>query len=55
MDQIDSLLEGSVDMHIHSGPGLISRSLDHVEACLLYTSKGVRLADLVTIMDQLFT
>ena len=33
MDKIDQLLQGAIDLHIHSGPGLIDRSLNHVEAC----------------------
>ena len=49
MDQIDSLLEGSVDMHIHSGPGLISRSLDHVEAAQEAMAAGQKA---IVIKDQ---
>jgi hypothetical protein len=32
MDKITKLLKGAVDLHVHSGPGLIPRSLDHAEA-----------------------
>ena len=32
MDKIAKLLRGAVDLHVHSGPGLIPRSLDHAEA-----------------------
>lgn len=32
-DKIESLLQGALDLHIHSGPGLIDRSVTHMEAC----------------------
>lgn len=32
MDKVDKLLQGAVDMHCHSGPGIFDRKLDHVEA-----------------------
>ncbi|HWQ79931.1 MAG TPA: DUF6282 family protein [Anaerovoracaceae bacterium] len=31
-ERIDKLLVGAVDPHIHSGPGIVPRALDHVEA-----------------------
>ena len=32
MDKVDQLLQGAVDMHCHSGPGIFERLLDHAEA-----------------------
>lgn len=49
MNQVDSLLKGSVDMHIHSGPGLINRSLDHVEAAKEAMAAGQKA---IVIKDQ---
>lgn len=31
-DKVSKLITGSIDSHVHSGPGLIPRSLDHVQA-----------------------
>ena len=31
-DKVSKLIAGSIDSHVHSGPGLIPRSLDHVQA-----------------------
>lgn len=49
MNQIDSLLKDSVDMHIHSGPGLVDRSLDHVEAATEAMAAGQKA---IVIKDQ---
>ncbi|MCF3594635.1 DUF6282 family protein [Rhodobacteraceae bacterium LMO-12] len=32
MDRINGLLRGALDLHCHSGPSVMSRKLDHVEA-----------------------
>jgi hypothetical protein len=42
MDRADMLLQGTVDLHIHSGPGLIPRSLDHAEAAKQALAVGMR-------------
>jgi hypothetical protein len=42
MDRIAMLLQGAVDLHIHSGPGLIPRSLDHAEATKQALAAGMR-------------
>lgn len=49
MNQVDSLLKGTVDMHIHSGPGLVNRSLDHVEAAREAMAAGQKA---IVIKDQ---
>jgi hypothetical protein len=41
-NKIDSLLKDALDLHVHSGPGLISRSLDHVEASREAKNAGMR-------------
>jgi hypothetical protein len=41
-DKIDSLLNGAIDLHVHSGPGLIPRSLDHVQAARDAMDAGLR-------------
>lgn len=41
-EKVESLLKGAVDMHVHSGPGLIPRSLDHVEAAKAAMAAGMR-------------
>ncbi|MGE5614645.1 MAG: DUF6282 family protein [Bacillota bacterium] len=33
-ERIDKLLVGAVDTHVHSGPGMVPRALNHVEAAL---------------------
>jgi len=48
MDRVSELLKGAIDVHVHSGPGVIPRSLDHVEAarqCLNAGMKGLILKD----------
>ncbi len=42
MDKITKLLQGAVDLHCHSGPGLIPRSLDHAEAVKQALAVGMR-------------
>ena len=42
MDRVAKLLQGAVDLHVHSGPGLIPRSLDHVEAVKQALAVGMR-------------
>ena len=42
MDKIANLLQGAVDLHVHSGPGLIPRSLDHAEAVKQALAVGMR-------------
>lgn len=39
---IDSLLKGAVDLHVHSGPSVMPRSLDHFEAVRDATAVGMR-------------
>jgi hypothetical protein len=36
------LMQGAVDLHVHSGPGLIPRSLDHCEAVKQALAVGMR-------------
>jgi hypothetical protein len=48
MKKAMELLRGAIDLHVHSGPGLIPRSVDHVEAarqCLESGMKGLILKD----------
>jgi hypothetical protein len=48
MDKASEFLKGAIDLHVHSGPGLIPRSLDHVEAamqCIELGMKGLILKD----------
>lgn len=48
MEKVLQLLKGSIDLHVHSGPGVIHRSLDHVEAardCIQAGLKGLVLKD----------
>lgn len=49
MTNVDALMQGAVDMHIHSGPGLIDRTLDHVEAAREAMEAGLRA---IVIKDQ---
>lgn len=42
MDKVDQLLQGAVDMHCHSGPGIFKRLLDHVEAARQAAAVGMR-------------
>ncbi|KEQ53834.1 DUF6282 family protein [Sphingobium chlorophenolicum] len=41
-DRISSLLVGAVDMHCHSGPSVMPRSLDHIEALQDAADAGFR-------------
>ncbi len=42
MENIDTLLKGVVDLHVHSGPGMIPRKLDHYEATRQALGAGIR-------------
>ncbi len=42
MDIVNEILNGAVDMHIHSGPGLMKRSVSHVEASKQAYDAGLR-------------
>jgi hypothetical protein len=42
MDKVEKLLQGAVDLHVHSGPGLLPRSLDHAEAIKQALAAGMR-------------
>lgn len=42
MRKVDELLKGVVDIHIHSGPSMIPRKVDHYEATRRYLDAGVR-------------
>ena len=42
MEKVAKLLQGAVDLHCHSGPGLIPRSLDHAEAVKQALAVGMR-------------
>ena len=40
--RIDSLMKGAVDLHIHSGPSLHPRKIDHIEALRAADEAGMR-------------
>jgi hypothetical protein len=42
MSKASELLKGGIDLHVHSGPGLIPRSVDHVEAARQCVEAGMR-------------
>jgi len=42
MDALSRLLDGAVDLHVHSGPSLFPRRIDHVEAARLADSFRMR-------------
>ncbi|RJR52375.1 MAG: hypothetical protein C4576_02735, partial [Desulfobacteraceae bacterium] len=42
MDKASKLLVGAIDLHLHSGPGMISRKLDHCEAARQSIEAGVK-------------
>jgi hypothetical protein len=44
--RIDRLLQGAIDPHVHSGPSIAARSLDHVE--LLKQASAAGFAAVVT-------
>ena len=48
-DHVSKLLAGSIDSHVHSGPGLIPRSLDHVQAARDAIAAGMRA---IVVKDQ---
>lgn len=41
-DRIESLLVGAVDLHCHSGPSVMPRDLDHIEALQQASAAGLR-------------
>lgn len=51
MTKVIQLLKGACDMHLHSGPSLVPRSVDDVEAVQRYTEAGM---SAVVIKDQYF-
>lgn len=42
MDVLDRILDGAVDLHVHSGPSPMPRRIDHVEAAQSADSAGFR-------------
>ncbi len=42
MDDIDRLMQGTIDMHVHAGPSLFPRSVDQVEAAQQADAAGMR-------------
>ncbi len=52
MTKVDELMQGSYDLHIHSGPGMVKRSVTHVEACKMAYAAGQRA---IVLKDQHFT
>lgn len=42
MDRIDALMQGAVDLHVHSGPSLHPRKLDHIAALREADAAGMR-------------
>ena len=43
------LIKGAIDMHVHSGPALVTRGVDHVEAVRACAEAGMRA---IVIKDQ---
>src|SRR5690606_19686575 len=41
-DRIEALLIGAIDMHCHSGPSVMPRMIDHLEALKEASSAGMR-------------
>lgn len=41
-DRVNAILKGAIDMHCHSGPSLMPRSLDHIEAIQDASDNGFR-------------
>lgn len=41
-DRVEALLRGAIDMHCHSGPSVMPRRLDHIEALEEAASVGMR-------------
>src|SRR5262245_55763914 len=41
-DVIDDLLKGAVDLHVHSGPSVMARQVDHIDAMEQAASAGMR-------------
>jgi hypothetical protein len=42
IERIDALLKGAIDLHCHSGPSVMPRKLDHIEALEDAASAGMR-------------
>jgi hypothetical protein len=40
--RVESLIKGAIDMHCHSGPSVMARRLDHIEALEEASSAGMR-------------
>ena len=49
MDKISELIKGAIDMHIHSGPGLFERSVDHLQTAREAIAAGMRA---IVVKDQ---
>ena len=41
-DRVDKLMRGSLDLHVHSGPSVMSRKLDHLGAVKEASKVGQR-------------
>lgn len=41
-DRIAEILQGAVDPHVHSGPSIAPRALDHLELARVYSKAGLR-------------
>ena len=41
-ERLDALLQGAVDPHVHSGPSIAPRSIDHLGLARLYSQAGFR-------------
>lgn len=44
IQRIDEILYGAVDPHVHSGPSIAPRALDHIELAALYSQAGFKAA-----------
>ena len=43
--QIDNLLKGAIDPHVHSGPSIAPRAVDHLELAKEYSKPAWRRGD----------
>ncbi|MEA3095456.1 MAG: hypothetical protein QOJ04_6798, partial [Caballeronia sp.] len=41
-ETVDALVRGSIDLHCHSGPSVMPRYLDHIEAMQEASAAGLR-------------
>src|SRR5665647_1621589 len=39
--RIDNLLKGAIDPHVHSGPSIAPRAVDHLELAQVYSAAGL--------------